>query len=426
LRISPQESVSAYRFLLKKGIPPIITFSRIKEVLSRVSGRISEWFSVFEMRVHHIQRETLDVLKGGFGGRLLQWFRNFGPFSLVVASSLLVSLTNVSHERGVSPIFGYFPAGGAVSATPGKHFASEGSSSSSLSLAPLATPSTAVDLSARVAEEGNVAFQSGALLSSQAENSIARDPEEGGGVSIYTVADGDTVSGIAAKFGITVNTILWANDLTNVDSIKPGDQIFILPVAGLSYTVVAGDTIDSIAAKYKADRGNIISYNSLPANGELTVGDSIMIPGGLKETPQPVSSAAPSVIERRQYASSTSAGQVTDVSPGKTLDGRAGSGHRFPYGYCTWYVAQKRYVPWGGNAGTWIFNARSMGYRTGKAPARGAIIVTTENRYYGHVAIVESVSGDTITVSEMNYKGWGKVDRRVMSIADRAIKGYIY
>jgi surface antigen len=384
-----------------------------------------KWFSVFEMKAHHIQRETLNGLKNGFWGRILGLFRTYGSFSLVVSSALLVSVTNVAHERGASPIFGYFPEGGTPSIAAGKRFA-ENTTKESLSLVPLATPSTAVDLSAKTTDEGNVAFQNGALLSSHAENSIARDPEEGGGVSIYTVADGDTVSGIAAKFGITVNTILWANDLANVDSIKPGDQIFILPVAGLSYTVASGDTIDSIAAKYKADRGNIISYNSLPANGDLTVGDSIVIPGGLKEAPKPV--VSPSVgLERRQYASSTSAGQVTDVSPAtRTPDGRAGSGHSFPYGYCTWYVAQKRYVPWSGNAGTWIFNARSMGYRTGKAPSRGAIVVTTENRYYGHVALVESVSGDSITVSEMNYARWGKVDRRVIPLSSRAIKGYIY
>lgn len=280
----------------------------------------------------------------------------------------------------------------------------------------------------RTADEENVAFQGGALLSAQADNSIVKDPEEGGGVTIYTIAEGDTVSGIAAKYGITVNTILWANDLPNVDSIKPGDQIFILPVAGLSYTVAVGDTVDSIASKYKADRGNIISYNTLPANGELTVGDTIMIPGGNKELPQPAPTPTPSTgIALRQYASSSSAGVVTDVSSGtKKLDGRAGSGHRFPYGYCTWYVAQKRYVPWGGNAGTWIFNARSMGYSTGKSPTRGAIVVTTENRYYGHVALVESVSGDSITVSEMNYARWGKVDRRVIPLSSRAIKGYIY
>jgi surface antigen len=417
----------AYRFLLKKGSIPIITLSRLKEYLSRGWERITEGFASFETEVHHIQREALDFLKSGFGERLLEAFRAYGSFSLVMSSALLVTVTNVAHERGTSAVFGYLGKDdiAAASSASKKRFMAETSSKSSLSLVPLSVSTVAVDLSKRMTEDEGAAFQGGALLSAQADNAIVRDPEEEGGVSIYAVAEGDTVSGIAAKYGITVNTILWANDLDNVDSIKPGDQIFILPVAGLSHVVASGDTIDSIAAKYKADREKIIAYNGLPANGELSSGESIVIPGGYKELPKP--EADTSGLARRQYASSSSAGVVTDVSGGyKQLDGKAGAGHRFPYGYCTWYVAQKRYVPWGGNAGTWLFNARSMGYRTGKSPAKGAIVVTTENRYYGHVAVVEGVSAGSITVSEMNYRGWGKTNRRVIPISSRAIKGYIY
>jgi len=350
-------------------------------------------------------------------------FRVFGPFFLVVSSALLVSLTNVIHEKGRSAVFGRFD-GGIVAETPSRQqFGAYGEVDTSLSLVPLSIPSVATDLSDRVDEEF-VPMDGGASLFASADNAIVRDPEEDGGLTVYTVVLGDTVSGIASVYGITVNTILWANDLDDVDSIRPGDKIFILPVAGLSYTVASGDTIDSIAAKYKADRDRIISYNELPANGALTAGESIVIPGGYKEVPKKVEESVG--LSRRQYASS-SGGSVTDISGGyKKLEGKAGTGHSFPYGYCTWYVAQRRYVPWSGNAGAWLFNARSMGYKTGKTPEKGAIVVTTDNAYYGHVAVVESVSKGSITVSEMNYKGWGKVNRRVIPTASRSIKGYIY
>lgn len=269
------------------------------------------------------------------------------------------------------------------------------------------------------------AFDNQVMFSTESGSSIDRDPEEDGGVKIYTVKQGDTVSGIATSNGITVNTILWANDLDNVDQIKPDDQIFILPVAGISYAVLPGDTLDSIATKYKAEKDKIIAYNSLPANGEIETGDVIIIPDGRKEDP-PKPVVPDTGIERRQYA--TSAGGVaTDISSGfKKLDGKAGAGHRFPYGYCTWYVAQKRYVPWRGNAGTWLYNAKALGYKTGRTPAVGAIVVTTENRFYGHVALIEKVSGGTLTVSEMNYTGWGKTSRRTLSASSKVIKGYIY
>jgi surface antigen/phage tail protein X len=387
-----------------------------------VREAVKERLSSFDTAMHRFQRKALDFFKGTSGKRIAEPFRKYGAFSLVVSIAALVSLTNVSQGRGLgNVVLGSLGSGQESVPMPRKKLAAQSETTENLSLVPLASAPASVDLSEKMIEE-DISKGDGVLLSAWDQASITKDPEEDGGVTIYTVANGDTISSIAAKYGITVNTILWANDLANADSIKPGDQIFILPIAGLSYVVKSGDTLDSIAAKYKADKTQIIAFNSLPANGELKVGDTIVIPGGSKEVPV---SAQDSI--RRQYATSTGSGQAIDISGGyRKLEGKAGTGHRFPYGYCTWYVAQKRYVPWSGNAGAWLYNARSMGYRTGKTPAVGAIVVTTENRYYGHVAVVESVGKGTITVSEMNYRAWGKTDRRVLSTSSRVIKGYIY
>lgn len=96
------------------------------------------------------------------------------------------------------------------------------------------------------------------------------------------------------------------------------------------------------------------------------------------------------------------------------------------YGYCTWYVATKRNIPnsWG-NAGQWFGSAQASGYATGYEPAPGAIIVTAESGW-GHVGYVESVNADTITISEMNYAGWGIVNTREISKTNPVITGYIY
>jgi len=94
----------------------------------------------------------------------------------------------------------------------------------------------------------------------------------------------------------------------------------------------------------------------------------------------------------------------------------SGSGpypNRFAYGYCTWYVANKRFIPWLGNAIDWWPNARAYGQAEGQLPKVGAVMVTRESGY-GHVAYVESVNGDgSWTVSEMNFIGWNKVSTRV-------------
>jgi surface antigen len=108
-----------------------------------------------------------------------------------------------------------------------------------------------------------------------------------------------------------------------------------------------------------------------------------------------------------------------------SVNATSGPNH-FSYGYCTWYVANRRYVPWFGNAAEWWPNARAYGYAEGQTPAVGAIMVTQESGP-GHVAYVESVNGSSFTVSEMNYAGWNVVSSRTITPGSRVpILGFIY
>jgi surface antigen len=336
----------------------------------------------------------------------------------------LVSATNVASGKDTSRFFfGYLNSSSGIT-TPSK-ISGQVNKKNDLALVPLSKSNTAVDLEAQEEENQGIINQQGIMMASGGA-SPTKDPEEDGGVKMYTVQSGDTLGSIAVKNNVSVNTILWANDINNPDSIMPGDTLFILPITGVKYTIKSGDNLDSIASKFKAEKDKIIAFNDLPANGDIEVGEEIIIPDGQGETPKPPtssSSANQSLLGRRQYANAS--GGTPQIS-GVILSGKAGTGHRFPYGYCTWYVAQKRYVPWGGNAGTWLYHAKAAGYATGRTPRAGAIVVTTENRYYGHVAYVEKVSGDSITVSEMNYVRFAKVNRRVLSASSRAIKGFIY
>jgi len=107
----------------------------------------------------------------------------------------------------------------------------------------------------------------------------------------YQVQAGDTISTIAEKFGVSVDTIRWENDLKSVKEIKPGQVLRILPVSGIRHKVKPGDTIWSIAKKYQVDPQVIVDwpYNSF-ANDEsfaLAVGQDLIIPDGVKpkETP---------------------------------------------------------------------------------------------------------------------------------------------
>ena len=100
-------------------------------------------------------------------------------------------------------------------------------------------------------------------------------------------------------------------------------------------------------------------------------------------------------------------------------------GNSFPYGYCTYYVASQRPIPWRGNAGTWLSGAQAAGFATGDTPQVGAIIVTSESSA-GHVGIVTAVNGNEITITEMNYHGFGVISSRTIPTSYAVIKGYIY
>lgn len=97
-------------------------------------------------------------------------------------------------------------------------------------------------------------------------------------ISTYTVKSGDTLSGIAQKFDITVNTIRWSNNISSKDSIKPGEHLIILPTSGVVYTVKSGDTLSGIAVKFNADQSDILNANDLDNADSLRTGMKLVIP----------------------------------------------------------------------------------------------------------------------------------------------------
>ncbi len=99
----------------------------------------------------------------------------------------------------------------------------------------------------------------------------------------YEVKSGETVSQIAEKHGVDIDTIKWANDLSSVNSVKPGDTLKILPVSGVAHTVKSGDTLESVAKKYSAESQGILQFpfNDIPDDFKLSVGQVIIIPDGI-------------------------------------------------------------------------------------------------------------------------------------------------
>ncbi|OGM96814.1 MAG: hypothetical protein A2816_00340 [Candidatus Yanofskybacteria bacterium RIFCSPHIGHO2_01_FULL_39_44] len=99
-------------------------------------------------------------------------------------------------------------------------------------------------------------------------------------ISEYTVQPGDLLSFIASDYGVSVNSIIWANNLKDADSIQPGQILKIPPVSGVIHVVKKGDTVLSLAKKYSTDEAKILEFNSLPQSGELQIGEEIVVPDG--------------------------------------------------------------------------------------------------------------------------------------------------
>jgi cell wall-associated NlpC family hydrolase len=100
----------------------------------------------------------------------------------------------------------------------------------------------------------------------------------------YTVQAGDTLLGIASRFKITPETVLWANDLGNGELIQAGQQLTILPLSGVLHHVAKGDTVAGIADSYLADAQMVSVANQVGMDDVLEEGRLLIVPGGVMRT----------------------------------------------------------------------------------------------------------------------------------------------
>ena len=252
--------------------------------------------------------------------------------------------------------------------------------------------------------------------SSISKPSIVQASTASRNVASYTVQAGETIDTLAAKFNISKDTILWANNLTS-ENLTVGQVLQILPRSGIVYTVKSGDTIASIADKYKGDASTITTYNDLEIAG-VTPGLKIIVPNGILPT-----------TERPGYTAPVS------ISGGYYAGYRAGSvGNRYAFGNCTWYAYERRAAigksvgSFWGNGGSWGYSAAASGYRVDNIPEAGAVLV--ERGSPGHVGVVESVSAEgNVIISEMNnsaYGGFNIINNRTISAGQAGLYTYIH
>jgi len=149
-----------------------------------------------------------------------------------------------------------------------------------MALAPLLTSSGFAQKSWQEVPSPSAVLSSATTSDPQTTTLISEKPRAE--IVNYTVRPGDTVSGIAQKFGISIDTIRWTNDLESISSIKPGQTLKILPVTGIAHKVKKGETIYSVAKYYSTDPQGVVDFpfNTF-VNDEtfaLAVGQVLIVP----------------------------------------------------------------------------------------------------------------------------------------------------
>lgn len=199
---------------------------------------------------------------------------------------------------GLFFVFGAFAAA-KIAGSKDNGFENEKTSERPLSLTLLSAQS-GIDLSQNLIFLGGTSLKSmpsPVFIKPQTLAAISDFGEESGQIEQgekdiiqYTVKEGDTLASLADKFKISLETILWANNLKKGSVIKAGQKLVILPVSGVMHIIKDKDTVSGISKLYKADQSQIIAFNQMEEESKLIIGEMLVIPGGKISAPTAASS----------------------------------------------------------------------------------------------------------------------------------------
>lgn len=233
-----------------------------------------------------------------------------------------------------------------------------------------------------------------AIVASSANVSSRAGSQPSGGIRMitHTVAKGESLSVIAQKYSVSVDTIMWSNSLSNPNKLKIGQTLKFPSISGVVHVVSRGESIWTIAKKYGISRDEIVRANQLDEPDKLQLKQALVIPGA---KPLPVRSA-PIAIASRGAASSRSSSQGALAWP---LSGRISSYFGLRWGRM--HNGIDLAVPIGTPVkaaadGCVIFAASMSGYGRLVILDHGAGV----HSYYGHNSSFAVKVGDTVAAGD--------------------------
>ena len=131
-------------------------------------------------------------------------------------------------------------------------------------------------------------------------------------LTTYKVRSGDSLTGIANRFGVSMATVMWANNLKTAVAVHTGQVLTIPPVNGVVLSVHEGDTLASIAASYSVPADKIYKLNGLQDTA-LVVGQTLILPGAVEAARPPQRQSKPVL---RIPRSAPASGRTVGTTPG--------------------------------------------------------------------------------------------------------------
>lgn len=225
-------------------------------------------------------------------------------------------------------------------------------------------------------------------LSSEDDAGAFADPGASGTgeISVYVVKKGDNLSTIADLFGVSANTIVWANDLKS-KTLREGQELVILPITGVKHTVRSGDTLESIAKKYKADLDDILSYNRLTSSSKIAIGEVVIVPDGV------ISSAPASIAQGSSNTSVSSGYYIRPLKGGIKSQGI--------HGYNGIDIAASVGTPIYASADGVVIISRSSGYNGGYGLYVAIKHPNGTQTVYGHMSRVDVSVGEKVSQGQI-------------------------
>jgi murein DD-endopeptidase MepM/ murein hydrolase activator NlpD len=224
----------------------------------------------------------------------------------------------------------------------------------------------------------------------------------------YSVKANDTLTGIASQFGVEMMTIWWANSLSSKDDLHIGQVLIVPTVNGLVVNVAEGDTIEGLAGRYGIDPGDIISVNGLE-DPNLVIGQTLVMPGARGDG---IAEPDPTPVARTTTRTTTTVRSPTTYSGGTmrwpVVGGNNYISQYFHYGHYGLDIAADYGTPVVAAAGGTVlfagWKSNGGGYQVWLAHGSG--LYTT----YNHMSAVTVGRGQSVgrgqQVGRIGQTGW--------------------